>query len=239
MGTVPAVLLALALTSAVEKLSEKVLTPGELANAPASQLANRILPPQTAQRIVAGRVRRGSLPFPSYRIALWEEAAPDGPLLCKRVAHTNTFSNARARWNQSDTLLESSGLATEQWIGTTYPAHATSATCARVQSWAVVAPHDTSAASRVLNRLIDAVEAAKSSSPLPFEVGCAGENACANPREALANIPLHTLRNVSVPPYSSVTMGPAAPTGGTWQVAFLDLAGWPEIYVTHNVIIYH
>lgn len=164
-------------------------------------LAPQVLPPETASRVTGGWVRRRYLPSPVYRALFWEAAEPGPEGFCSRRVHVVELGNPSAggtREPPSDLPLELKDLGQGLQYAPVWPRRATAAPCVTAAGYVAPQPANLEAELAMLRRLTDAMTLAAARGPLPFELTCTGEDpdACANPRAALAGLPLEALLGV-------------------------------------------
>jgi hypothetical protein len=178
------------------------ITVGDVARSDAVALAPKVLPPEIARRIVGGVVRRWMMPGHFYGAVFWEASAPIGPMLCRRRHHATHLSNPAMPGSSDDpnAVLSRSEIDSRDAFGTSYPQPASRESCARITGYAAVSADRSEATAAAIERLNDAMRAAAGPDPLPFALDCradAGDNACAAPRSALANLPLEAIYGVA------------------------------------------
>lgn len=192
----------LALLVVPEAVPPGSITVAEVTGTSMLQLAKRLLPAPLATRVIDGRVRRDWLPGQAYTAAFWEEARPAGPTMCQRRFHGLRLANAAAPGGDEDSsvALSVGTLESGTGFGTTYPRGADAATCRGVTAFATPTPAASGATIAAIDALTSAMRAASGPDPLPFELACTaedGDDACAQPRIALADLPLDVLFGVS------------------------------------------
>ena len=234
------------------------------------ELAARVLPPELAGKMVSGRVGRAFMPGQVWDLSFRDTPAVVGPDRCERRSYYVQASNPQAPGDKAsaDTLLSVGEVEHDTGVailptGTV----ATAATCGMASYISVARqPERRIAAYRVLNA---AMAAARGSAALPFAITCRSEKpeACADPRAALATLPMgaltginalcldaekrHVRRDgvvfVSCPPIDAgqpykaeVRFGMSGEDGQSWTLEFVHRPGWPEtIAMRRTTIIYH
>lgn len=199
-------------------------------------LAQAVLPPGIASRVTGGWVRRQFLPSPVYRALFWEAAEPGPDGFCSRRVHVVELGNPMAGGMPTpppDTLLELKDLGQGVQYAPVWPHPSTAAPCATPAGYIAPRPANLQAELAMLRRLTDAMRLAASREPLPFELACTGEDpeACADPRAALAHLPLEALLAVRLksnqyregPVQDGVRVRYAQPvTDGRWPEAEIE-----------------
>jgi hypothetical protein len=164
----------------------------------AINLARRVLPAPTATKIVGGGLRRRWLPGQVYGASFWEAPTAIGPMICRRRAHGVELANRSAPGGEPplNTVLQVGEVESGDTFAPSYPARATSRSCASRRGYIAPARGREAATLAVLERLSDAMRLANGRAPLPFKITCredGGNTACRDPRAALAGLPLDAL----------------------------------------------
>lgn len=243
----------------------------EVEGADALALAERLLPPDIRGRVVEGKVRRQWLPGQVYWIGYFERNRPAGQDLCERTAHAVQLGAPNAPGDKAapDTPLKVGKLQSWREVAVLRPGQAATAErCAETPGYISVRydPARTLAAYRVL---ASAMTAAARRGSLPFKIECAGiPLACADPRKALASLPMEALAGIGVtctddnklidastpgvrliscrplqpgaPYVAEVRFGMSGEDGQSWSVSFTHAERWPEtILLSRSTVIYH
>lgn len=234
------------------------------------ELAARVLPPELAGRMVEGRVGRAFLPGQVWDLTFHDAPTVAGPDRCEQRTFYAQASDPQAPGGKApaDTVLSVGEVERDTGVailprGTA----ATTATCAGAAYISVARePERRVAAYRVLNAVM---AAARGTAALPFAIACTSEKpeACADPRAALASLPMgalfgihttcldaekqHVRRDgvtyISCPPIgkgrpykAEVRFGRSGDDGQSWRLEFVHRPGWPEqIAMRRTTIIYH
>lgn len=198
--------------------SSRPLTLHEITALTPQELAARLLPADVAPRIVKNAVRRQFLPGNIYWLSFWEKAKPVGPTVCVGMLHSVQVGDPTAQSDDRNQVLRVLQRTSQLSYGPTYPLPATDQNCAGVHSFATPAPEKAEATVAAIEQLGEAMRAASGTTPLPFELKCVAEDddrACADPRAALAALPMDAFGGVQFESgrYRVVSERPAA--GGT------------------------
>lgn len=213
------------------------VTLGQLKTATPVALAPHVLPPLTADKITGGVVRRAFLPTVVYYAGFWERPLPYADGLCRRAAH---WTHLRALQTTGpvadDALMEADPVRDSLHYAATYPEPATDTACQSAKGWIVAEEPLAQATLDRLRRLTFAMQQAAGREPLGFEVTCGADTpaVCANPRKALANLPLDSLLSISLrdPASRNEPPGPEAQARFNARVA----AGrWPEAEISFDM----
>jgi hypothetical protein len=213
------------------------VTLGQLKTATAVALAPQVLPAQTAANITGGVVRRAFLPTVVYYVGFFERPVPYAEGLCRRAAHWTHLRAPQTTGPVSDdALMEAEPVRNSVHYAATWPGPATDAACQAAKGWIVADEPFTQAKVERLRRLTWAMNEAAGRGKLDFAVTCASQTpeACANPRKALADLPLESLLSISLRDPASQTEppGPAAQARFNERVA----AGrWPEAELSFDM----
>lgn len=162
-------------------------------------LARRLLPSDSADRIVDGRVHRAWQPSETYDIGLWERPAVHATGLCKRTVHFGqVMAPGATPPPQPDAVLEVLAFTTTVQYSPTYPREATNETCQVAEAWIASTDTNLEPTLRMLNRLTEAMKEAAGRDRLSFEVSCTSEVQadCTNARSALSNLPLDKILGI-------------------------------------------
>lgn len=221
------------------------LTLGEVESLGPAGLAPRLLPADIAAKIRKARGRQQFVPGQVYWVGFWEAAKPVGRTVCAAMLHSvrvGAASDTADRNARMDLLSSESGTS----YGTTYPRLATDESCASVEYPVGSGPGMADATIAVLDRLAEAMDAASAPAPLPFALECADVHdghACADPRRALASLPVDALLGVDLdrsPQGPTVRFGMSGPDGNSWHVT---LGGAPgavtRVAMQRLSIVYH
>jgi hypothetical protein len=197
--------LALAFVAGAPPEDARTIPLREATALPANELARRLLPSPIAGKIAGGVLHRRWLPGQVYTAVFWEPAIPVGSMLCRRIMHGIELSNASAPGDKDapDTLLGIARLESGRAFASSYPARATSTTCAQQTGYISPRAEEEGKSLQSVARLVEAMTAANVDTPLPFKLSCKaedGDNACVSPRVALANLPLGALFGVEFEP---------------------------------------
>lgn len=199
-------------------------------------LAPKVLPPETAERITGGWVRRYWTPGQVYRALFWERSLPERDGICARRVHVVSAGNQTAPGNPDDpeTVLTISDLDSGVQYGPSYPEPATEARCAELTGYIGGTEGKMDDQLGALGRLTDAMRLAAGTDELPFTLECDPQEsatACDDPRLALAELPLGKLlriqpsrplppRDASTPPGPRLFVQTGAP--GNWNAAEIE-----------------
>lgn len=178
------------------------VTLDDVRNLPSSELAAGVLPPEIARRIVGGVAWRLFIPGQHWLMRFWEQARPTAPMICLRAQHSRAATNARAaeRPDKPDEIaMEIGELQHDFALASTYPEPATPQSCDKAKGYATTYPVNLAATTDAIRTLNTAMGHAAADSALPFTLECSSkeDDACADPRDALANLPLSVLSGVS------------------------------------------
>lgn len=166
-------------------------------------LADSVLPPDVASKVVGGLVRRQWAPGQVYFIRLDEQAEMHAPDLCRRLSHIGgAGAPAAVEAAPGDTPLALQPFAPVTFYAPTYPEAADDATCQALKGWISASTDQTDATLKMLARLTEAMGQAAGRAPLPFDLSCTTENSystsgpCRNARRELADLPLGALLGI-------------------------------------------
>lgn len=226
-------LFAMALTAQEPALT---LPLAEVKQADPLVLAPKVLPPETAERITGGWVRRYWTPGQVYRALFWEQSLPERDGICARRVHVVSAGNRDAPGNPDDpeTVLTVSDLGSGVQYGPSYPEPATEARCAELTGYIGGTEGQMDDQLEALGRLTGAMRLAAGTDELPFALECDPQEsatACDDPRRALAELPLGKLlrvqpsrplppRDASTPPGPRLFVQTDAPRN--WNAAEIE-----------------
>lgn len=215
---------------------EQTLQLAEVKQADPLVLARKVLPPETAERITGGWVRRYWVPGQVYRALFWEKSQPERDGICARRVHVVSAGNPSARGNPDDpaTVLTVSDLGSGVQYGPSYPEPATEARCAELTGYIGGSEGQLDGQLATLGRLTEAMRLAAGTDELPFALECdpqESDTACDDPRRALAELPLDKLlrvqpsrplppRDASTPPGPRLFVQTNAPRN--WKAAEIE-----------------
>jgi hypothetical protein len=189
----------------------------EVAQAAPVVLAPKVLPAETADRVAGGWVRRWRGPGQVYRALFWERSMPHGERFCARPVHVVQLSNRDAPGHTAppDTPLTLESLGEGVQYAPAYPLPATPERCAELKGYIAGPDGVVQAQLEMIDRLTLAMAAAGGHDPLPFRLTCTGEDAeaCADPRQALAELPLDALLDVRRPHANELDRSERRPDG--------------------------
>lgn len=204
-------------------------------------LAPKVLPPQTAERITGGWVRRSWTPGQVYRALFWEQSQPERDGICARRVHVVSAGNPSAPGNPDDpeTVLTVSDLRSGMQYGPSYPEPATEARCAELSGYIGGSEGQVDGQLATLDRLAEAMRLADGTEELPFALECDPQEsatACNDPRRALAELPLDKLlrvqprrplpqRDASTPPGPRLFVQTGAPRNWNAAEVEFDISG--------------
>lgn len=195
----------------------RLLPVSDVAQATPVGLAPRVLPAETADRVTGGWVRRWWVPGQVYRALFWERSMPYGERFCARPVHVVQLSNrdAPGRDAPPDTPLALESLGEGVQYAPAYPQPATPDRCAELKGYIAGPDGVVQTQLEMIDRLTQAMAAAGGHDPLPFRLDCTGEDAeaCADPRQALAGLPLDALLDVRRPHASELNRSERRPDG--------------------------
>ncbi len=226
-------LFAMALTA---QEPERTLPLADVKQADPLVLAPKVLPPETAERITGGWVRRYWVPGQVYRALFWEKSRPERDGICARRVHVVSAGNPSAPGNPDDpqTVLTVSDLGSGVQYGPSYPEPATEVRCAELTGYIGGSEGQIDSQLATLGRLAEAMRLAAGTDELPFALDCDPQEsatACDDPRRALANLPLGKLlrvqpsrplppRDASTPPGPRLFVQADAPRN--WKAAEVE-----------------
>ncbi|HEX8470567.1 MAG TPA: hypothetical protein VF633_05600 [Brevundimonas sp.] len=174
----------------------ETLRSSEVRAAEPVSLARRLLPPDTADRIIGGRVQRAWQPGETYSIGLWERPAVHTSGLCKRTVHFGRAMAPGVRTPpQQDAILQVQAFTTAVQYAPTYPREADDEVCQTAEGWIGSDEATVEPTLLMLTRLTEAMTQAAGRGRLAFQISCMSEvlRACTNERRALAGLPLDKL----------------------------------------------
>jgi hypothetical protein len=164
------------------------------------QLAPLVLPAEEAGRVIDGTIGRGISPSPVFVVRLWQRPEPVAPMLCRRRTHSTYFmSRGVGGYLDSDPVLYAQPIISADGFATTYPEPATRRRCERLTAFATGRSGAPEATMSAINLLTEAMAAASSHEPLPFEIRCRadqGARGCEDARASLAALPLEAMYGV-------------------------------------------
>jgi len=220
---------------------ERTLLLAEVKQADPLVLAPKVLPPETAERITGGWVRRYWTPGQVYRALFWEQSLPHQNGICARRVHVVSAGNQNAPGNPDDpkTVLTISDQGSGMQYGPSYPEPATEARCAELTGYIGGSEGQIDDQLKTLNRLAEAMGLAAGKDELPFALECDPQEsatACDNPRQALAELPLGKLlrvqpsrplppRDASTPPGPRLFLQTDAPSNWNAAEVEFDISG--------------
>ncbi|MDQ8027456.1 MAG: hypothetical protein REJ23_01925 [Brevundimonas sp.] len=226
-------LFAMALTT---QQPERTLPLAEVKQADPLVLAQKVLPPRTAERITGGWVKRYWMPGQVYRALFWEQSLPERDGICARRVHVISVGNQSVPGNPDnpETVLTVSDLGSGVQYGPSYPERATEARCAELTGYIGGSEGQVEGQLEALGRLTEAMRLAAGTNDLPFALECDPQEsttACDDPRRALAELPLGKLlrvqpnrplppRDASTPPGPRLFVHTDAPR--SWNAAEIE-----------------
>lgn len=226
-------LIAVAASMAASMVESATVPLGAVRGAEPVALAQRILPPETAARIEGGFVRRQWLPGQSYFIRFDERPSVHSDGLCRRTSHVASAGAPRVGEEAADdTPLALTPFQTVVFYAPTYPNLASDAGCLSEGGWIGAPERELEPTLRMLDRLTRAMARAAGPDELGFALSCRSDKPedCADPRRALADLPLDRLLGVRL----KNTVYQEEPTEGRVRVRKMQPVvddRWPEAEV--------
>ena len=186
---------------------EQTIAMEAVEGADAMAIADRLLPPEIAATVVEGTVRRvwvpGNVFVANYRTA----PRPTGPDLCARTLYSVQLSGGQPPPGtvSGGTDLAIGSVQEALLEAVVFPAVRADAESCRLTDGYIalssgMSPAEPEMRRAVYRRLVERMRAARGSAPLKFEIVCkpVDDAPCADPRTALANLPLDALFRIDL-----------------------------------------
>lgn len=236
-------------------ISEPSLSAADMTNERAGLVAERLLGPEIAARVVKAEIEPSGM-LPGHWWFRAAEASVGTGDQCRRTSHVAYPELARPREGEAGgkapVVVPEVRPVIE--LASVYPDAATAETCgAYGGDWTVVAADDVEASSQALRRLTDIMRTAGQGDRGAFTITCAAEPGagradCVDRRIALATLPMRALFNIRTSEeaggaerfQSDFDFGRSGASGWSWRVRLLGEAGRVEAVEMRRLqIIYH
>jgi len=243
---------------------------GEFREAEAMDLAGRLLPAEIAEAVVTGRIDPQWLPGQAF-VVLYHQAPRDrGGRLCSMTVHAVSVQNLRApsgRDAPADLTLTIEQTESNDTIAVLPPWD--DGPCSAERPYVVLREGLEGAYQEAAYRqLLGWVALAREGRDAGVALSCRSDNpeACSNPRQALATLPLEALRSIQVlnpkqlvqpdhgttrvlvhaplteedPRSITMSLGPSQPDGQTWTLSWTENDGAaPALRMSRSSVFFH